>query len=190
MDSPALTSAPVFSSDSFGTDGSPAAGPPILSGHCVVDGHFARLPVLYLDAHSREHCLSRGFATGAELVGNGSRCAPIEVRQLLQHSKTYDDFNLGLENGPHDAVPRVVRGDFSVFTAPAGRSNCGSRGGRAKREWLKHVTDTCRSRSCVLPAPCAVGSLMEAVAGGGPGAPPVGLQRRSETWIHRGSESG
>ena len=31
-------------------------------------------------------------------------------------------FNLGLEGGPHIAISRSIRGDFSMLTAPSGKS--------------------------------------------------------------------
>ena len=32
----------------------------------------------------------------------------------------YDSFNIGLELGPHNAIPKTVRGDFYRVTAPYG----------------------------------------------------------------------
>ena len=36
----------------------------------------------------------------------------------------YGSFNLGLEDGPHIAIPRSVREDFSLLTAPSGIQAC------------------------------------------------------------------
>ncbi|KAI9683473.1 MAG: hypothetical protein M1822_006013 [Bathelium mastoideum] len=114
-----IRKSPVWSNDDtgFGTDGDPAVGEEILKGHCVVDGPFANLSVLYLDEKDRPHCLSRGFNSGKDLMKYGSMLQPSELEKLLE-DPNYRSFNLRLENSAHIAIPRSIRGDFSMLTAP------------------------------------------------------------------------
>ncbi|SLM40374.1 Uncharacterised domain, di-copper centre [Lasallia pustulata] len=113
-----ITQAPVWhEKDGFGTNGDPSVGEAIMGGHCVVDGPFARLEVPYIDKRPKPHCLSRGFESGGQLAKHGSWFRP-EAMEKLQRGNDYNAFNLGLEDGPHIAIPRSIRGDFSMFTAP------------------------------------------------------------------------
>ncbi|KAI9711766.1 MAG: hypothetical protein M1820_001911 [Bogoriella megaspora] len=114
-----IRKSPVWSTDDtgFGTDGNPEVGEEMLKGHCVVDGPFANLTVLYLDEKDRPHCLSRGFNSGEDLMRYGSMLRPSEVEGLLDDPE-YKSFNLRLEDSAHIAVPRSIRGDFSMLTAP------------------------------------------------------------------------
>lgn len=117
-----ITQAPVWhEKDGFGTNGDPSVGEAIMGGHCVVDGPFARLEVPYIDKRPKPHCLSRGFESGGQLAKHGSWFRP-EAMEKLQRGNDYNAFNLGLEDGPHIAIPRSIRGDFSMFTAPYGVS--------------------------------------------------------------------
>lgn len=73
--------------------------------------------MLYIDERLTPHCLSRGFESGEELAEHGTWFRP-EVMENLQRGNDYEAFNLGLEDGPHIAIPRSIQGDFSMFTAP------------------------------------------------------------------------
>ena len=75
--------------------------------------------VPYLGADSMPHCLSRGFKSGQELVEKGSWVKPAALEALLR-GDDYEAFNLGLEDSAHNALPLIIRGDFSLFTAPSG----------------------------------------------------------------------
>ena len=115
-----ITKSPIWDADfGFGGNGDPNVGELILDGHCVTDGPFSDLIIPYLDAEYIPHCLSRGFENGRELAGNGSRFSP-EALEALLRVDDYEAFNLGLEDGPHVAIPRSIRGDFSLLTAPSG----------------------------------------------------------------------
>ena len=43
-----------------------------------------------------------------------------ETLERLLDEPNYESFNLGLEYGPHIAVPLIIRGDFYRVTAPYG----------------------------------------------------------------------
>lgn len=123
MDWEDLAHAPVWSSThGFGGSGNPNASDEILEGYCVTAGPFANLSVKYIKEDLKPHCLSRGFLPGPELRKTGTRYRPAKLDTILQ-SPDYDAFNLGLEEGPHNAIPNSIRGDFSMFTAPAGTCN-------------------------------------------------------------------
>ena len=77
------------------------------------------LTVPFLDEMLKPHCLSRGFESGASLRNLSQMIRPEALETLFSHSD-YEKFNLGLENGAHIAIPRSIRGDFSLFTAPSG----------------------------------------------------------------------
>ncbi|KAF1953408.1 Di-copper centre-containing protein [Byssothecium circinans] len=115
-----ITKSPIWSTDhGFGTTGDPERSlDTILNGHCVVDGLFADIVIPYLDEKFYPHCLSRGFAQGEELRNLSMMLSPETIEDLLDLDE-YDAFNLGMEHGPHLAIPRSIRGDFSLLTAPS-----------------------------------------------------------------------
>ncbi|KAL8831722.1 MAG: hypothetical protein Q9191_000693 [Dirinaria sp. TL-2023a] len=114
-----ITKAPVWDSDlGFGGNGDASLGRPIVEGHCIVDGPFAMLDIPYLDETWTPHCLSRGFESGESLVSLSQMIRPQALETLFRQSD-YEKFNLGLENGAHIAVPRSIRGDSALFTAPS-----------------------------------------------------------------------
>ena len=119
-----IADSPIWNPDvGFGGDGNPKVGDIIVRGHCVTDGPFAHFEIPYLDAVYRPHCLSRGFENGSELINHGTWFNPAAIETLLG-LEDYEAFNLGLEDGPHIAIPRSIRGDFSLLTAPSGMYSC------------------------------------------------------------------
>ncbi|KAF6230923.1 hypothetical protein HO173_010831 [Letharia columbiana] len=113
-----VTHAPVWDTTlGFGGDGNEKDIESI-HGHCVTDGPFARLQVLYVEKFPYPHCLSRGFATGGNLTRFSAALEPTALNELLRTSD-YATFNLGVEDGPHLSIPRSIHGDFSTVTAPA-----------------------------------------------------------------------
>ena len=91
-----------------------------MEGYCVENGPFARLSVPYLKAKSNTHCLSRGFVGPEKLREYGEWIRPEAIEELLMEP-IYESFNLRLEDMAHNAIPRSVRGDFAIFTAPYGK---------------------------------------------------------------------
>ena len=85
-----------------------------------MDGPFAGLEALYSNLWRRSHCLARGFPGAKELRRWNAELAPAKVDAVFMMD-SYEDFNLGLEDGPHLAIPYSVRGDFYRFTAPYGK---------------------------------------------------------------------
>jgi tyrosinase len=116
-----VTKAPVWDDQhGFGTTGvAEQSERAILNGYCVEDGPFKDFVIPYLDAKDYPHCLSRGFAQGEELKNQSKMVSPNVIEDLLSLD-SYNAFNLGLEHGPHLAIPRSIRGDFSLLTAPSG----------------------------------------------------------------------
>ena len=109
-------------------------------GRCVKDGPFADVVALYYDVDSTPHCLSRGFNTGEEMWKLClSQIMPAALEALLRRDD-YNHFNLGMEHGPHFALPFGVRGDFHNFTAPYGKCPSRTRRGVLLTRWLP-VTD-------------------------------------------------
>jgi tyrosinase len=116
-----VTKAPVWDGQhGFGSNGNPKSGESIVKGYCVTDGPFQNFEIPYLDEEYYPHCLSRGFATGEELATQAEMLRPERIERLMGMSD-YNSFNLGLEDGPHVAIPRSIRGDFSMLTAPSGK---------------------------------------------------------------------
>ena len=114
-----VTQAPVWDTIlGFGGDGNDKDLESI-HGHCVTDGPFARLKVLYVEKFPYPHCLSRGFALGDNLTRFSAALEPTALDELLR-TPDYAAFNLGMEEGPHLSIPRSIHGDFSTVTAPAG----------------------------------------------------------------------
>ena len=118
-----VTQAPVWDTVlGFGGDGDKNDLESI-HGHCVTDGPFARLQVLYVEKFPYPHCLSRGFAQGENLTEFSAALEPKALKELLS-TPDYATFNLGVEDGPHLSIPRSIHGDFSTVTAPAGSLGC------------------------------------------------------------------
>jgi tyrosinase len=115
-----VSQAPVWSdAHGFGTNGDVEVGEEIVDGHCVTDGPFANLEILYVDDEYHPHCLSRGFLKGEELQRLGEWFKPSVIDELMEEDD-YEEFLLKLEDGAHIAIPRSIRGDFSMLTAPSG----------------------------------------------------------------------
>lgn len=117
-----VTKSPVWDlEEGFGGNGNVSIKEPLLDGYCLTQGPFSRLEVPYIGADYKPHCLSRRFQSGEKLARLGQALAPQAVESVLNLSD-YESFNLALEDGPHLAVPKIIRGDFQYFTAPNGLS--------------------------------------------------------------------
>ena len=117
-----ITEAPLWDTDlGFGGNGN-KSDRVSFNGFCVTDGPFARLEVRYIEDVRYSHCLSRNFASGENLTRFGLAVSPTSVKEVLD-VLDYSSFNLGVEHGPHLAIPKSVFGDFSISTAPAGRDD-------------------------------------------------------------------
>ncbi|MCJ1441960.1 MAG: hypothetical protein MMC23_002452 [Stictis urceolatum] len=129
-----LTLAPVWDSDSFGGDGSEVGrglvgengelvngrdGGGVMGGGCVLEGAFKGVRAAWLGPLWRPHCLSRGFLRGEGVRRAGRRNSP-EALERLMRAGGYEEFLGALERGAHASVPKVVGGDFGLFTAPYG----------------------------------------------------------------------
>ncbi|KAH9909712.1 putative tyrosinase [Xylariomycetidae sp. FL2044] len=114
-----LTQAPVWDAiEGFGGNGNVNTPITVGDGHCVEEGPFAGLQVQYYNEDWNPHCLSRGFLTpdlqdhfGAQRLNSSAMAAVLD-------ESDYYHFLLSLEDGPHSAIPIIVHGDFSRFTAP------------------------------------------------------------------------
>lgn len=68
------------------------------------------------------HCLSRSFAEQPGTLETLHRLvAPERVEQTLSQAD-YGAFFADFEQGPHNAIPQFIKGDFLTFTAPNGKS--------------------------------------------------------------------
>lgn len=115
-----LTLSPIWDSDiGFGGNGNSSDERSVAYGYCVTDGPFARLTALIWGVEDKPHCLSRGFATHEKVKKLGSQVSPEALEKMLEEDN-YDSFNIGLEYGPHNAIPKTIRGDFYRVTAPYG----------------------------------------------------------------------
>ena len=113
-----ITIAPIWDPESgFGGNGNSSIGKAVFKGYCVTDGPFAGLQIPYFEHIYQPHCLLRGF--DEHLSKYRSDLSPEALDSLLL-APDYETLNLGLENGPHIAIPRSVNGDFSLHTAPSG----------------------------------------------------------------------
>lgn len=104
MDSQAPESSPILQKDSFGTGGNPSTG-------CVDDGYFKG----WKDGYTKK-CLKR---SGRGKISSWE--SPSQVNYVIQNSKTYDSFRVGIESGVHAAVHLNIAGkigDFSHMYSP------------------------------------------------------------------------
>lgn len=120
-----ITKSPVLDyTNGFGGNGNTSIKEPFLDGFCLTEGPFSRLEMPYIGADYKPHCLSRGFPNREKLARLGQDLRPEALGKVLSLTD-YESFNLGLENGPHLAVPKMIRGDFQYFTAPNGLCSSG-----------------------------------------------------------------
>lgn len=113
-----ITTSPIWAIDTgFGGNGNTSHGAAVFQAYCVTEGPFAYLHVPYFENIYRPHCLLRGF--DQNLTNFRDALKPESLQDLLL-SQDYDKLNLGLENGPHVAIPKSINGDFSLHTAPFG----------------------------------------------------------------------
>ena len=113
-----VTMSPVWDINTgFGGTGDIKAGPPVFKAYCVTEGPFANLEVPYFGDIYHPHCLLRGFDKNLEDFRQDLN--PETLMRLLL-SPDYQSLNLGLEDGPHVAIPKSINGDFSLHTAPFG----------------------------------------------------------------------
>ena len=119
MDWENITTSPVWDTTTgFGGNGNTSVGHPIFDAYCVTEGPFGRLEVPYFEHIYQPHCLLRGF--DEHLTDFRTELKPEALEKLLL-SEDYDTINLGLEHGPHIAIPKSINGDFSLHTAPSGK---------------------------------------------------------------------
>lgn len=120
LDWESFAQSPVFSTTAgFGGDGDPSLPETVGGGRCVTSGPLAgTLQPLFYGANKKPHCLSRGFNFSDMPL---EALSPDAVEKALQ-ADTYMQFLLDIENGPHNAVPNAVKGDFYSFTAPYGKA--------------------------------------------------------------------
>lgn len=148
-------SSPIFDSKlGFGGDGDPNA-PVHNSAHCVTDSPLMNLNPQWYGVNFDPHCLSRWFD---EDDWFGRYLSPTVLEEVMS-SESYEEFFLALERGPHDIIPGGIRGDFTSFTAPNGKSaSC------LKDTKLLALQVTNGRRSYLLLASLAAGSCVVALA--------------------------
>ena len=113
-----ITMSPIWDVETgFGGNGNAEVGTAFLKAHCVTEGPFANFEVPYIDDKYQPHCLLRGFDEHLENFRQDLK--PDSLMKLLL-SPDFQSINLGLEHGPHAAIPKSINGDFSLHTAPFG----------------------------------------------------------------------
>jgi tyrosinase len=121
-----MPQSPVFSAEhGFGGDSHPDREPSdeviIGEDRCVDNGPFTGLEVHWWGVEDYPHCLSRGFRDGSDMIEMGLIIQPEAIEKLLGLDD-YHKFFLGLEEGPHNAIPAAIGGDFFYTVAPYGQS--------------------------------------------------------------------
>ena len=113
-----ITISPIWDTETgFGGNGNVNLGSPVFDAHCVTEGPFALLDVPYFEDIYKPHCLLRGFDKNLAKFRQDLHPDALDKLLLLDD---YNTLNLGLENGPHVAIPKSINGDFSLHTAPFG----------------------------------------------------------------------
>ncbi|TVY36278.1 Tyrosinase [Lachnellula subtilissima] len=114
-----LPAAPIWDPiTGFGGDGNATGVRTVNTASCVTDGPFANLQVQYYADEAKPHCLSRGFQAPDDMEKYYSARVSDDAIANIMAMPEYNAFNLGMENGPHLAMPHGVLGDFFSDTAP------------------------------------------------------------------------
>ncbi|KAF7522792.1 hypothetical protein G7054_g12024 [Neopestalotiopsis clavispora] len=101
----------------FGGDGQ--GNDTVYIGSCIRDGPFSDYVVSFYNFTYNPHCLSRGIGrdNGQPHKFSGADVTPAAISTVMQE-KTFFNFSIALENGPHATIPHLVNGDFFSFEAP------------------------------------------------------------------------
>ena len=75
---------------------------------------------MFYEDQELPHCLSRGFAKGAELRQLTDLIDPAALESLMDEAD-YATFAPELERRAHTFISKSIRGDFSKYTGPYGR---------------------------------------------------------------------
>lgn len=103
----------------FGGNGNTSLTASLNYGRCVTTGPFANLHLSYAGHETIPHCLTRGFETKGLFGYSGQGVSPAALDAVLAHEDHWS-FWLSVEEGPHDTIPNLIRGDFFLLTAPNG----------------------------------------------------------------------
>lgn len=105
----------------FGGDGQ--GNDTVYIGSCIRDGPFSDYVVSFYNFTYNPHCLSRGIGrdNGQPHKFSGADVTPAAISTVMQE-KTFFNFSIALENGPHATIPHLVNGDFFSFEAPNGKT--------------------------------------------------------------------
>ncbi|RFU31128.1 hypothetical protein B7463_g5224, partial [Scytalidium lignicola] len=118
LDWESLFASPVFSNThGFGSNGNLSLPPTLNFGTCVTEGPFAGLTLSFAGQETKRHCLSRGFQDEGLRGYSGEGVSPAALEEVLSKND-YVSFFSALEEGPHDTIPNMIRGDFWLLTAP------------------------------------------------------------------------
>jgi len=112
-----FTKSPIWNIDSFGGNGDPSDSLSVGGGHCVTDGPFAGLEIVFYDDDYHPHCLSRNFESGQAMRNLGKLVRPEAIAEIMEEDD-YEAFTSRLEHNAHHFLSASVRGDFSKFTGP------------------------------------------------------------------------
>lgn len=132
LDAADLAESPIWDSVlGFGGDGDEAAPSAFQGAHCVTDGPFGQQQLRHwrsksnghgFDIDADPHCLNRGFERRLDKkLKLQSRIGPEAVDEMLAQ-ETYGEFFDKLETYTHNAIPQFINGDFTLMTAPNGKS--------------------------------------------------------------------
>ncbi|KAH8804897.1 hypothetical protein F5884DRAFT_859514 [Xylogone sp. PMI_703] len=118
LDWESLFSSPVFSSThGFGGNGNTSLSPILNFGTCVTEGPFADLTLSFAGQETQSHCLTRSFQDEGLRGYSGEGVSPAAIEEVLS-KEDYASFFSAIEEGPHDTIPNMIRGDFWYLTAP------------------------------------------------------------------------
>lgn len=126
LDSEDPASSPIFDSTlGFGGNGNTGRPVPDHNAYCVDQDPFANLQTRYIGEqrhkgiHMVTNCLSRNFANHTSIAHFSGVALSAEHVTTLLSIDDYIGFLLAVEEGPHDAIPIGLGGDFKSMTAPS-----------------------------------------------------------------------
>lgn len=117
-----MFSSPIWDEEAgFGGNGDMSRHTNLNYGRCVTTGPFANMQLSYAGPDPDKHCLSRGFQDDNFHNYSGRNVQPDAIEALLEVDN-YEELYEGVEAGPHDTIPNMVRGDFFLLSAPNGKT--------------------------------------------------------------------
>lgn len=138
LDADDLSTAPIWDAEhGFGGNGALSNSESLWGGYCVTSGPFSGIQRPWLvkpvdGANTvvyEPHCISRSFLNHDDSITDLERKRVFKIHHRVnsEYMETvlvqpdFEAFFRAFENGPHNAIPLFIRGEWNTFSSPNGK---------------------------------------------------------------------